>query len=99
MSTQELVPLVITTAKNGVFFGYGVVPEGPRPESLKLERARMAVYWSEDMRGVVGLAAEGPSAACRISPAAPALTLYEISAVFEPSEGAVQRWESGPWKG
>jgi hypothetical protein len=40
MSTQELVPLVITTAKNGVFFGYGVVPEGPRPESLKLERAR-----------------------------------------------------------
>jgi hypothetical protein len=47
----------------------------------------------------VGLAAEGPSAACRISPAAPALTLYEISAVFEPSDDAVQRWESGPWKG
>ena len=97
MGTQDLVPLMVTTATGGVFFGYGVPPEGPRPESIRLERARMAVYWSEDMRGVVGLASAGPSAACRISEAAPALRLYEITAVFEPSEGAVQQWESGPW--
>jgi hypothetical protein len=28
-------PLMVTTDKNGVFFGYGVRPEGPRPESIR----------------------------------------------------------------
>jgi hypothetical protein len=59
-------PVLITTAHRGVFFGYA---EDTTGETIRLRRARLCVYWSEDTHGYMGLAARGPSANCRIGPA------------------------------
>jgi hypothetical protein len=97
--------IVVCTDKRGVFFGY--VPNlanSPSNESMlgpgvivKLERARMAVYWTSAERGVFGLAAKGPGAGCRIGPPA-TITVKDVHAVFDvENPEAVARWEEGPW--
>ena len=92
----ELSPVVVTTDKRGVFFGYG---ERRSNGDVRLERARMCVYWSSDVKGVLGLAATGPSKNCKISPAVPAISLpkKDITAVIDVSPEAVEKWEAGPW--
>lgn len=87
-------PVLVTTAHRGVFFGYADDTSG---STIHLKRARMAVYWSPDMKGVLGLASMGPSDSCRISPAAD-LDLRDVTAVAECSADAVKRWEAHPWK-
>lgn len=94
MTQPTQKPLVITTQHRGVFFGYGTPADG---DTIRIERARMAVYWSADVGGVVGLAANGPTKNCRIGPAAPAITLYGVTAVMESSPEAAEAWERGPW--
>ena len=90
-----MIPLVVTTQHRGVFFGYGV----PTHEStIRIERARMAVYWSADVKGVLGLAAGGPTKECKIGPQIPAITLRDVTSVMEVSEDAAKKWETGPWK-
>lgn len=95
---KQLKPYVVSTEHRGVFFGYG--EEGDVAESgvMRLERVRMAVYWPAEVRGVLGLAATGPLDGSRIGPAAPAITLRGVTAVMEPTEEAVKRWEAEPWK-
>ena len=94
MKTKTNVPLVVTTSHKGVFFGYG----NPTDEStIQLTEVRMCVYWSPDVRGVVGLAANGPTSSCRIGPAAPAMTLRDVTAVMEVSDKAEAAWKSEPW--
>lgn len=62
-------PMVVTTQR-GAFFGYGILDINA--QHVRLDNARMIVYWSADCRSVVGLAANGPSKGCRIGPRAPA---------------------------
>lgn len=85
--------LVVTTGKRGVFFGYGT----PSLETIRLTQARMCVYWSADVKGVLGLAATGPTKSCRITAAVPAINLNDITAVLEVSKEAQEKWESQPW--
>jgi hypothetical protein len=88
------VPLVVTTEHRGVFFGYGV----PTTEKvIRLEQARMCVKWTSDVRGVVGLAANGPTKDCRIGPAAPAITLQKVTSIMEVSPEAEAKWKLEPW--
>lgn len=95
MSKQpESVPLVVTTLHKGVFFGYG---EPSTEKIIRLSQARMCVHWSSDVRGVVGLAARGPTKNCRVGPAAPAVTLRDVTSVMECSAEAAKAWETGPW--
>jgi len=86
-------PVLVTTAHRGVFFGYATNTEGDR---ITLERARNVLYWSTDVRGFMGLAATGPSSACRIGPAAD-ITLRDITSVVEVTAEAVERFEAAPW--
>jgi hypothetical protein len=87
--------LVVTTEHRGVFFGYGV----PTTETtIRLEEAQMCVYWSSDVKGVVGLAANGPTKDCKIGPPAPAITLQKVTSVMEVSEAAAKRWKEQPWR-
>ena len=95
MSKPKQVPLVITTAHRGVFFGYG--DPNQKSKTIRITDARMCVYWSSDVKGVVGLAAKGPTKECRIGPAAPAITLTDVTAVMEVSPEAEQRWKEEPW--
>lgn len=86
-------PVLVTTAHRGVFFGYASKTEG---ETIKLSRARNCIYWSDDVKGFIGLASTGPTASCRIGPAAD-IELRNITSVVEVSAAATQAWESAPW--
>lgn len=87
-------PVVVTTAHRGVFFGYATDIHG---EHVALRRARLCLYWSSDVKGFMGLAATGPSASCRVGPAAD-ITLRNITSVLEVTPAAVEAWESAPWR-
>lgn len=91
---SENRPLVVTTAHKGVFFGYGV-PSNEK--SIRITDAQMCVYWSSDVKGVVGLAANGPTSGCRIGPPAPAITLHDVTSVMEVSPQAEGKWKQAPW--
>lgn len=86
--------VVVTTAHRGVFFGYADNTDG---ETIKLARARLCIYWSADCKGFMGLAAIGPTASCKIGPAAD-ITLRNITSVLEVTAAAAAAWEKAPWK-
>lgn len=86
--------LVVTTAHKGVFFGYGIPSDA---DTIRLENARMCVYWDAAIKGVLGLAATGPLGSSRVGPAVPALTLRDVTSVMEVSEEAIKNWEKGSW--
>lgn len=87
--------VVVTTAHRGVFFGYADDTDG---EQITLKKARLCVYWSTDLKGFMGLAANGPSKDCKVGPPA-TITLRSITAVLEvENPEAVARWESAPWR-
>lgn len=94
-TTTQPVPVLVTTEHRGVFFGY--LTGEPKKEQVTLERARNCIYWTSNVRGFLGLAKHGPSAECRVGPAAPKITLYGITSVTECTPEAVARWEDGPW--
>ncbi len=87
-------PVIVTTAHRGVFFGYATNIDG---ETIALKRARLCVYWSADVKGFMGLASGGPTASCRIGPAAD-ITLRNITAVVSVTPAAVTAWEAAPWR-
>lgn len=88
------MPVIVTTAHRGVFFGYATDVDG---ETIRLRDGRLCVYWSADLKGFMGLASHGPSASCRIGPPAD-IRLRNISAVLDVTPEAVAKWESAPWK-
>lgn len=94
VAAQGEKAVMVMTKHRGVFFGYTTDTSG---EVIYLRAGRMCVYWTEDLRGVLGLAKHGPSRNCRISPPAD-IQLRYISAVAEVTPEAVKRWESAPWK-
>jgi hypothetical protein len=85
--------VVVTTAHRGVFFGYTDDETG---ETIALRAARLCVYWSQDVRGFMGLAANGPTESCKIGPPAD-IRLRNITSVLSVSPAAVTAWEAAPW--
>ena len=90
-----MIPLMVTTAHRGVFFGYGEPSDAP---TIRLERVRMCLYWPETNKGVMGLASEGPLEGARVGPPAPVVLLRDVTATMEVSPKAVKRWEAAPWR-
>ena len=86
-------PVLVTTAHRGVFFGYTTDTSS---RTIKLNRARLCVYWSAEMRGFMGLASIGPDSECRIGPAAD-ITLQDVTSVTEMTPEAVEKMEAAPW--
>jgi hypothetical protein len=86
-------PILVTTQHRGVFFGYSSATEGP---VVNLKRGRMCVYWSSDLRGVLGLAVMGPGPQCKIGPAID-LQLSDVTMIAEVTPQAAEKWESAPW--
>ena len=86
-------PVLVTTEFRGVFFGYAEDTSG---DTLKLNRARCAVYWPATTKGFLGLASDGPGGGARIGPAAD-IELRKVTSVVECSDSAVKAWESAPW--
>ena len=86
--------VIVTTSHKGVFFGYATDTTG---EVIRLLRARLAVYWTADLRGFMGLASVGPKSGCRIGQAVPEMEVRAITAVIECTPEAVAQWEKGIW--
>lgn len=98
MKKEKAVRAIVVTTKNrGVFFGY-LVDDSESPETLILSKARMCIYWSTSVKGVLGLAATGPDKDCKITHSIPKLTLYEVSAILDCSPEAAEQWEKSLWK-
>ena len=95
MAKKAESPFVVCTRDKGVFFGYAADTSG---DPLTLKRARMCVYWSSDMKGVLGLASKGPSGTCKISDAIPEIELRGITCVMTCMEEAAKKWEENGWK-
>ena len=81
-------PVIVCTEHRGVFFGYATDTSGTE---IKLERARMAVRFGTT-RGVMELAETGPTGSSKISARAD-IDLRKVSAVFEVTPAAVEKWE------
>lgn len=92
------IPVLITTdsTKKGVFMGF-INPEDADKDTFVAEEIRMAVYWAADVRGVLGLASNGPTADCKISPAVIRGVLKGVTATMEISDKALKAWRSEPW--
>jgi hypothetical protein len=86
--------VVVTTSHRGVFAGRVEKNDG---DQITLLDARMCIYWSSAVRGVVGLAKTGPDARSRVSPAAPRVRLNGVTSVIECADEARQAWEAEPW--
>lgn len=95
---MKRVPVLITTdnTKRGVFMGF-IDPKDADKETIEATEVRMAVYWSTDVKGVLGLAARGPTKSCKITAAAKKAMLKGVTAIVELSDEAVEAWREEPW--
>jgi hypothetical protein len=87
--------VLVTTVHKGVFFGY--VSSAVKNKTIKIKNARNCVYWSADVKGFLGLAANGPTASCRIGPKVPELTITDVTSVSAVTPEASEKWEKNPW--
>lgn len=83
-------PVIVTTEFGGVFFGYAEDTSG---STIRLRRARNAIYWSASTGGFMGLASDGPGAGSRIGARAD-IELRNVTAVLECTGKAVEAWEA-----
>ena len=91
---NDPIAVLVTTSFKGVFFGY--TTDDIRSPSIYLTGCRMAVTWSADVRGIIGLAAAGPTKGCRISQGADGV-VHSITAAWLCTPKATKAWEAAPW--
>lgn len=87
--------VIVTTEHRGVFAGYATAEalEGQETSRrIKLRGAKMAIRFGCD-RGVLQLAATGPTANSKIG-AASDVMLHNVTAVFTVSEAARAAWDA-----
>lgn len=89
--------VIVTTEHRGVFGGYlnGSVSEDSKV--LTLTDARMCLYWSADVKGVLGLAVGGPVKGCRVGPSVGSLTLTGVTSIMDASAEAEKAWSEPRW--
>jgi hypothetical protein len=98
MPTKTKRHVVVTTEHRGVFFGEVNGTQSDTDKVLTLSDVQMCVYWSEDVRGVLGLASTGPSKSCKVTPAVPRMVLQDVTSVMDATPEAVTAWRERPWR-
>lgn len=88
-------PVLITTQHRGVFQG-DLQSFNPETKQAIISSSRCCVVW-RGIKGFVALAATGPSNQCRITPAAPEMTLEGVTSITKCTPEAVAAWEKEPW--
>lgn len=83
--------VLVTTEFRGVFFGI-IKNDKKLPNEITLTKAKNCIYWSSDVGGFLGLAANGPSSSCKIGKQVNELTLYKITSVTPVGEEATEKW-------
>ncbi len=81
-------PGIVCTSHRGVLFGHADKTDG---DSICLKGAKMAIYWGTT-RGVMQLAATGPTSSSKISLPAD-IEIRSVTAVFEVTPEAAAKWE------
>lgn len=89
-------PVVVTTEHKGVFFGFATGPTAGA-DTIELLHGQMCVYWSQGVKGVLGLAATGPDKQCKVTAPVPRIELSKVTAVMDATSEAVTAWQSRPW--
>ena len=97
MKGKKGLPVVVTTEFRGVFFGYLEKYDQVKNVAI-LKNARNCIYWSSDVKGFMGLAANGPSDQCRIGPSVPRFTVNKVTSVIETTDAVAAKWEAQPWR-
>lgn len=90
---ETMKPVLITTQHRGVFAGLVPPDQDLFARSMGLKSARMAIYWGTK-RGVMQLAEIGPTKSSRISAKADIPALNDITAVFEITPEAWEKWQT-----
>jgi len=95
---KNLIPVLLTTDKDkrGVFFGY-IEEKSASKDDIVAYDVQMAIYWSRDVKGVLGLAATGPTEGCRISKPIEKALIKGVVFVGTVSKGAEKAWRKQPW--
>lgn len=93
---KDQIPCIITTDKRGVFMGY-IDPGQRSDKTVTAKNVRMVVYWSADVKGLFGLAANGPTKNCRVTAPAPGCVLHGVTAVMDITEKAEKAFKAEPW--
>ena len=94
MANETNIPVLVTTAHRGVFFGYAEPDKISSKESITLQRVRCCIYWAADVGGFLGLASKGPSVGCKIGTEATEVLLHDITSVTRCTEQAAAAWGS-----
>lgn len=89
MENHNSRPVIVTTEHRGVFYGLATDTSG---DVIHLKRARMAVRFGTT-RGLMELAETGPTPNSKISARAD-LELRKVTAVFEVTPAAAEKWEA-----
>ena len=95
-TTRRYVVICTDSTRRGIFGGYLESYDQDKQIAVMSE-ARMAVYFSANCKGVLGLAGIGPQKGSKISPAAPTIELNGVTAVMDCTEEAKKQWELGIW--
>lgn len=88
-------PVLVTTEHRGLFQG-DLKEYDLETRRAVITQARCAIAW-RNIKGFPQLAATGPTKDCRISPAAPEMTLEKVTAIVKCTAEAVAAWELEPW--
>lgn len=83
--------VLVTTEFRGVFFGY-VKEDKKSPDQITLTDVRNCIYWSSDVGGFLGLAANGPTSGCKIGVQVSELTVYKVTSIAPVSDEAAKKW-------
>lgn len=85
--------VLVTTEFRGVFFGY-VKDDKKLPAQITLTNVRNCIYWSADIGGFLGLAADGPNSNCKLGVVVPEVTLWKVTSVTFVSPEAEKKWKA-----
>lgn len=92
-ANPSLIPVLITTAHRGVFFGY-INPEHRHQQHIDMTGVRNCIRWVAVIGGFLGLAVNGPNKDCLIGARVDGIfTARDITSVADCSEAAVKAWE------
>ena len=96
MAKREVVVTTDST-RRGVFCGElvsGDIVSG----NVTLINAQMCVYWSQETKGVLGLASQGPQSGSRVTPVIPRIELNGVTSIMDMQDKAVETWRNCPWR-
>lgn len=94
-SKKGVQAVLVTTAHRGVFFGY-VKDAKKFPAQVTLTKMRNCIQW-RGLKGFLELTTTGPTAACRIGPAAGEGVLANCTGMWNVEPAAMKAWEEAPW--